>query len=181
MDIRVLEFETRFSKGADGKPVERHWVKYAPAHNIQGCQTWDRVDRLKPMNEDSDQADRDQEGLKALHINAVWSQIGPKYDAWVSGEADTIDGTPLATWAGVGAAQVKELKRSGIRSVEELANASDTLISKIQLPNVRGLKKLAGEFISGKDAADLSEQLKAAMEVIADLKAQSTPKQTKAA
>ena len=76
MDIRILEFKTEYSN-----KVAHDWVLYAPASNIKDCQTWERVDRLKPLKDDDEKHKRDPLGGKKMHMNAVWSFIGPAYDA----------------------------------------------------------------------------------------------------
>lgn len=56
-----------------------------------------------------------------------------QYKAWKDGEnQEAVEGYPLSEWAALpGKALVKELAHYGLRTVEQLANAPDTLIQKI--------------------------------------------------
>jgi hypothetical protein len=174
MDIRVLEFSTEYDK-ATGK--ERHWVLYAPAHNIQNCQTWERIDRLMPPEKDS--IKNDPMGTKHFHMRAVWSCIGPHYDAWVAGEEIPEDGQSLKSWAGVNKAQIKVLVAAGIKTVEALAEMSDSGLEKIKLPYMRNLRAQAVEYVAGKgdtkvaaEIIDTKEKLAASELVIAEMQEQ---------
>ena len=175
MDIRVLEIEKRYKKGK-----EEHWILYAPAHNIQNCQTWEKAERLMPPVADSEQEEeikqRDPVGTKLFHMRAVWSQISPVYEAWLKGETVQEKGTPLGAWAGANPGQVKELKRHGVNTVEALAKANEGQMRKINLPDLRALKRSAETYLDSASASELSdkvaageEQLAASMEIIADL------------
>lgn len=182
LDIRVLKFETRYSKGK-----EYDWVLYAPAHNIKDCQTWERVDRLTPPEEEME---RDNRGTKMFHMKAVWSFIGPRYEAWKGGNEIPDDGTPLSSWAGVDSGQVGEFKKADIRTVEDLATLTDGALDRVALPRVRYLREQAKKYIESQGATELSqevadtkEQLSAAMELMAEMKAEmeamAKPKRTR--
>jgi hypothetical protein len=84
-----------------------------------------------------------------------------QYQAFKNDEAEIIEGTPLERWNFVSAAQVEELKYFGIRSVEQLANVSDTNAQKFMGINL--LKQKAKEYIeatsSGAPIAQLQEEL----------------------
>jgi len=177
MDIRVLQIEKRYNKGK-----EEHWLLYAPAGNIQNCQTWENVKRLMPPAEDSDEEEemnrRNPAGTKLFHMRAIWSVIGPHYEAWLNGEKVTEDGVPLDAWAGANTGQVKMLKRAGIHTVEHLAAASEGQMSKVNLPDLRDLKRRAVTFLESADKTELAdkvaegnEKLEAALEVIAEMQA----------
>ncbi len=186
MDIRVLEIEKRYNKGK-----EEHWILYAPAGNIQGCQTWENIKRMMPPEADSEQEDemqrRDPAGSKLFHMRAVWSAIGPHYEAWLKGETVSQDGVPVEAWPGANAGQVKALKRAGVHTVEQLSQASEGQMSKINLPDLRELKRRATAYLENADktemadrVADSEEKLEAAMEAMTDMqeqiKALSKPK-----
>ena len=171
LDIRVLKFETRYSKGK-----EHDWVLYAPAHNIKDCQTWERVDRITPPEEEME---RDNRGTKMFHMKAVWSFIGPRYEAWKGGNEIPEDGTPLSSWAGVDVGQVGEFKKADVRTVEDLATLTDGALDRVALPRVRYLREQAKKYIESQGAtelaqevADTKEQLSAAMELMAEMKAE---------
>ena len=176
LDIRVLKFETRYGKNAKREAVSHDWVLYAPAHNIKDCQTWERVDRITPP---SDDMERDTRGTKMFHMNAVWSFIGPKYEAWKNGEELPEDGTPLSSWAGVDAGQVAEFKKMSVKTVEDLATLTDGAMTKVALPRVRYLREQAKKYLEGQDTSEMAqeiaetkEQLAASMELMEQMKAE---------
>lgn len=158
MDIRILGFKIDY----DRKGNERHWVHYAPSHSVQSSRTWARVADLDPANIKDDHGRRANIGDKKFHMEAVWSQIKPHYDAWLKNEEIPEGGTPLAAWAGVNDAQVSVLKTVGIRTVEQLSTVTDGAIEKIRLPNVRQLRETALEFVENKGEVATKEALEAA-------------------
>jgi len=185
MDIRVLEIEKRYNKGK-----EEHWMLYAPASNIQGCQTWDNVKRLMPPDEDSEQEEemqrRDPAGTKLFHIRAVWSILGPHYEAWLKGEVVSEDGIPMEAWSGANAGQVKALKRGGVNTINQLVVATEAQMSKINLPDLRDLKRRASVYLESADKSEMAdrvanseEKLEAALEVIAEMRAEMDAKKPK--
>ena len=178
LDIRVLGFETKYSNGK-----EFDWVLYAPAHNIKDCQTWERVDRLTPPDSE---LERDTRGTKMFHMKAVWSFIGPKYDAWKSGKEIPEDGTPLSAWAGVDAGQVAEFNKQSIKTVEDVATLSDAAMDRVALPRLRNIRDQAKKYVSSQGAtelaqevADTKEQLAAAMMLLEEMKTSMAAEKTK--
>jgi hypothetical protein len=170
MDIRVLEFQTDYSSGEP-----RDMVLYAPAHNVKDSQTWAYVERMRPKPA---RKNRDA-GPKQFHMEAVWSFIGPKYEAWKAGMEMPETGTPLAAWAGVTRGQADELRRHELKTVEDLADANDTVLGKIHLPGMRRLRDAAKEYIAGHGAADAAkamaeakEERDAAMALLEELRAE---------
>ncbi len=175
MDIRVLEFEKRYLN-----KIAYDWVLYGPASNIKDCQTWERVDRLKPLADDDKRHERDITGTKKMHMNAVWSFIGPKYEAWKKGNEIPEDGIPLKLWAGVDSGQIAEFAFLGIKTVEDIAAMSEAVITKVMLPRVRQTRDSAVAYLASRsDSAvsakvtELEAKLDAAMAL---LEAQTTPK-----
>lgn len=150
--IRVIEFKTEYTR--DGRPVD--WVLVAPIHAIHTSQTWHRIrDIIPPENEVAN----DRHGLKMTHIKAIWSMIEPAYTAWKSGQEVPETGTPLGAWPGLNAAQADVLKRSGIRTVEEVANITDGQAEKIKLPDMRGLRRQAQAFLDAREGAETAHRL----------------------
>lgn len=194
--IRVIGFDTTYEmvakrneygdmvlQGEEGKekPVmvraEEHWVTFAPDQSPMSTQTKERIRFIKPGNIDSS---KDKKGLKRKFMEYRWAQIEPKYNAWVKGHEIPEDGTPLAMWSGLNAAQCEAFRQINIRTVEEIANLNETQIGRIKLPNVRGLKSAAQAYLDSKngndnsalvaqmseDYAAMKEQLAAAMELL---------------
>jgi len=180
--IRVLEFKT---ETRNGKTTE--WVKYAPVSAILSSATWARVDAMRPPE---GEVRNDASGKKAAFIHHRWSMIEQAYDQWKSGQELPINGTPLTAWPELTADQARALKGQGLRTIEEVAAMTDTVITKIPLPNARELPKLARLFLenTGKAQAaeemarrdekisELEERLAAATELIEQLASKEKPK-----
>ena len=133
----------------DGKQEPVEWVTYAPDHDPLGTATKVRVKELIPP----DFYPRDEEGTKAGLMHLKWNQIKPAYEAWKQGVEIPVDGTPLAVWAGITPEQADVLRSRGLKTVEAVRDATDAQISKVPLPNIRGLRDLAGQYLDGKDKA----------------------------
>eukprot|EP00918_Siedleckia_nematoides_P049955 GHVU01109361.1.p1 GENE.GHVU01109361.1~~GHVU01109361.1.p1 ORF type:complete len:188 (+),score=29.07 GHVU01109361.1:715-1278(+) len=156
----VVKFETKY-KGS--KAVD--WVMIAPVGEaFERTKTWHQVEKLRPPKSwDDDRKDsptyRDME--------AKWTIIGPAYDAWKDGLELPEDGTPLAAWSGITADQAEYFKRMGIKTVEAIRDMSESGYSKLPFPSANKLPKLAGDFLAGRDGADLAQKLADAEERMA--------------
>lgn len=180
MTITVIKFEPRYRNGK-----REDWVLYAPRHSVQTAQTWEKVSRLRPPEEFK----RETKG-KAQHMHAIWSIIGPAYEAWQQGEDIPETGIPLAAWPGLDEGQVIELRKVGLKTVQDVAEMPDGVVDKVKLPNVRGIRRQAQEFLAAREGADLSrkvteqeeemkalrEKLDAAMELLEERERAEKPK-----
>lgn len=176
--IRVLAFKQEYvpDRKNPGKMITRDWVQYAPVSSIQNTQTWEMVNKLRPP----EALENDDEGKKMAFMRHRWSMIEPAYEAWKQGQEMPIDGTPLAAWPGVTPEQVLAIQRLGIRTVEEVATMTDTVIAKLPIPSPRDLVKQARAYLDASDRGAaakkvaeqdakieaLQEQLAAAMELL---------------
>lgn len=189
--IVVLKFETTYEKnhatGKKDRPVD--WVTYAPAHAAMYTQIKERVDWMRP---DSGRLKNDDEGKRIDFLRFRWEQIEKAYKAWKDGHEIPVDGTPLAAWSGLNAAQADVFRAIGYKSVEQIASMPDSVIPRVQLPGVRDIIAQAQAFLASADKAAtanrlteleanntaLAEQLAAAMAL---LEQQTKPKKEKAA
>ena len=93
-----------------------------------------------------------------------------QYQAFKNDEEEILEGTPLDKWNFVSAAQVEELKYFGIRTVENLANVTDTNAQKFMGINL--LRQKAQEYIAAASSeapiAQLQEELSARDTTIAE-------------
>lgn len=107
------------------------------------------------------------------------------YDAWRKGEEIPEDGTPLKHWPILGPAQLKNVLRMQIRTVEDLAKASEDSLMGMG-PGARGLKQRAEEWLLAAkttgipaleigrladEVKDLKDKLKKKAERVKDLQA----------
>lgn len=175
-------YERNPETGIMDRPVD--WVTYAPIHAVQTTQIKERVDKMRPPPEG---LNRDDEGKKIAYLRHRWSMIEQAYNAWKEGIEIPVDGTPLGAWPGINEAQANAFRSVGCRSVEDIRDLPDNLVTKVALPGVREIVKQAGLFLDARDATSaaakqaeqesrikgLEEQLAAAMELLEE---QSKPK-----
>lgn len=101
-------------------------------------------------------------------------EYAQQYAAFKAGDAEQLVGTPLAQWPGISRAQVKELEFFRCRTVEQLAELSDTSIGAIG--PIRRLRDNAKAYLeAAKGLAPVSRlqgELDKALEETAALKQQ---------
>lgn len=161
-DLRILAFEERVNP--DSNKVE-DWVLIAPVDGLATSQTWDKVSRFKIGKEIDGR--RANSGMKATIMKARWDAIEPAYKAWKEGHDLPETGTPLLAWGALSGPQIKEFGKVGIRTIEELAEATDAMIDAIRLPGVRKLRETAQEHVTGRGQAETQKELVEARERMA--------------
>ena len=134
--------------------VEVDWVTYAPSHAPLTAATTDRVRHLRPTQEMLE-ADPSE---KLKFMLARWAAIEPAYEAWKAGHELPLDGVPLGQWPGITGPMAEELRKYGVRTVEEVRDLTDGQIEKIRLPNMRDLRKMARAFLDNMAATAISER-----------------------
>ncbi len=166
---RIIKFETEYRSGRD--PVDK--VLLAPGGAaFEKTRTWHRISDIRPpQNIDARLAD-------SQHYGAMldrWSVIEPAYEAWKKGQELPENGTPLAVWSGVTAAQADHLRKMAIYTVEDVTNMDDASLSQCKWPQARQMPKLAADFLSGADTAskdakiaEMSERIAAMEEMLAE-------------
>ena len=175
MDLRILEFKTEYHIG---KP-DVDWVHFTSrdAMTENGAithSTWEKISRVTPTESISN----DDNGLKMAAMRSQWAQIEPAYLAWKQGQVLPESGTPLGAWPGVNPQQADALKSVGLHTVEAIASATESILSKPPLPNMREIKRQAIAWLEGRSAAEqaatiaeLQEQNAAMLEMLAELQA----------
>ena len=161
-----MEFERRF-RIRDGKPASYDVVHVYQPGESQRSKTPLMVSEVLKVREDGDP---DNPAWLAARVRK--DAVLPAYEAWKKGEELPTDGTPLGAWPGITPDQAAGLKAAGLRSIEEVANANDALMSKIPLPNVRGLKELAANYLAGSDRAKVASALADKDREIAEMREQ---------
>lgn len=160
MTFNVLKFWTTYTPDghdADGnakmRPVDL--VAYAPIGkaNMQLCiEAVARLAKVIPIEPGN-------ENVAVLLANKRWDVIKRHYDAWKLGNEVPTTGTPLAAWPGVTSEQVQVLKTMGIRTVEEIRDASEGIISRFPFPNARELQRSAALFLTSFDRDKTSKDM----------------------
>jgi hypothetical protein len=146
----VVEFKQEMK---NGKAVDM--VLIAPRDDVQKTQTWHRVEDLRPLAG----VDEDANSLNKQHMNAVWSVVEPAHKAWLEGVEIPETGTPLGVWPAINEQQAQIFRAAHIRTIEDVAEMTETSMGRVRLPNVRQLRDQAAKFLEGRDTAGLSQQL----------------------
>lgn len=171
--FNILRFWTEYRPDgvdAEGKPKLRgiDMVAYAPTGK-SGMQTMveavSRLSKVQPI-----EAGTDNPAVAMAH--ARWDIIKKHYDAWKLGNDVPIDGTPLAAWPGLTSEQVQALKSMGIRTVEEIRDSSEGIVTRFPFPNAREIQRQAGMFLSAFDKDKVSRDMKALQDTMAEKDAQ---------
>lgn len=151
----MYDFKQVPSVNKEGETVYVDYVQYGPAGEFNSTVIEEKVARLKPREEDA--IEREE---RFYAMKAKWDVIAPAYEAWKSGNTVPEGGTPLSAWSGLTPDAVKVLKMAGVKSVEELSELSDSVLTSIRLPDMRNLRKQAGLFLQSKDQSVVVEQIK---------------------
>lgn len=168
MYLKVLDFKQTYSRKRDEM---EDWVLLAPADDVLKTRTWKRIKSILPPKGGFDQ-EKDQMGTKMAALTYKWEQIKPHYDAWKEGTEVPENGTPLLVWNGLESDAVKALQRAGLKTVEDVMNAGDSMMQKVQWPNARKLPQQARAFLENRDAADATRRMEERDAEIAALKEQ---------
>jgi predicted flap endonuclease-1-like 5' DNA nuclease len=163
--VQIHRFWTIYE--IDGETTKADdWVEYGPRGESDRTRTREKIARMSKLQPD----DGANEVVKMAH--AIWNDIKPHYDAWKAGQEIPETGTPLAAWSGVSPEQAEFLRTRGIRTVEDLADLTDTHISRMPLPNLREIIRTAKRFLEGADARVSASKITAVEEENANLKAE---------
>ncbi len=171
LNIRVHEFfqkadPVKDEKGKEtGEIITRDWVKYGPPHLMDRQVIEALVSRVLS-------AKMPVPGSKNPAEHQAWQRaeyIRPLYEAWKRGEELPDNGIPLAACNFLRSEDVASLKRSGIRSVQELASFPDSAIDKVQVPAMREKRTQAARFLEAQDLNKASAAMAARDDKIADL------------
>lgn len=148
----LLKVRTEYVTDKDGNPVGRDWVEYCAPGQASFAVTSALAHHAK-------------------RNPVLWAAIGPAYEAWKSGQEVPVDGTPLGAWPGINETQAEAIRAIGLRTVEDVAAMTDTIMARIRLPNARSIRDLAQRFITAKDDRAVEQALVDKDREIADLKA----------
>jgi hypothetical protein len=113
-------------------------------------------------------------------LRSQWAQIEPHYEAWKKGQDVPTSGTALGAWPGVNPDQADALRSVGLVTVEAVANATETILARPPLPNMREIKRQAALWLDGQDSAamslrvaELEAQNAAMLEMLAEQKTEA--------
>lgn len=159
ISLRIVRFWTDYTrKNEDGTPRAVDMVEYCGVGMAQSrttIATVSSLSRVRPFEMGS-------EDVAAAMANERWTLIKGAYDAWKKGEEIPDRGTPLGAWPGITQEQAALIRQAGLRSVEEMAEANDTILKSIKLPNTLGLKENAKRYLASFDKQATAMKIEAA-------------------
>jgi hypothetical protein len=160
------KFELRYKEQADGTFKAEEWVELAKVGVTIPATTPHKISTIIKAAKKAVEPDDE--------MAAIWRTIQPYYDNWKKGGAadEVINGTPLATWAGVTKDIVEALRPFNVRSVEDLSVLSDAIMSRVPNPNMAMFRDRARKFLATKDIAVAVNQLTDATSELARLRAE---------
>lgn len=159
-NVRVIKFWTKYKPDGNGGFSSIDMVEYCAvgkANMATTVATVASLSKLLPFEPGDD-------NMAIMMAHARWNSIKPQYDAWKEGREAPIDGTALAAWPGITSDQAEFLRNLGIRTVEEIADASDSIITKIPFPGARELRSSAQAFLKAADKTRVASELTALTE-----------------
>lgn len=151
--FRILKFWTKYQKRA-GVLIPVDMVEYCAIGMANRSTTVAPVSMLSKIREDVDPDNQAYAMAKGR-----WEVIKPAYEAWKAGNELPTHGTPLGAWAGITAEQADIIKASGLHTVEDIAEAADSVIQRIALPGMRDIHAQAKVFLSGADKSKLAADM----------------------
>ena len=149
--IHPVEFWTDYTPGANG-PEPHDWVRWVKKGVTNGATTEDKVSRVQK------------------HDPAIWAVLQPYYEAWKRGQDAPVTGIPLDAAPFATREMCKVLAGVHIRSVEDLANAEDAALSKLNIPGVRALREKARAYLDAQaNVAGVAAELAQLRDMVAHL------------
>jgi hypothetical protein len=158
--FRIVKFWTKYVQ-RNGDTVAVDMVEYCAPGMAQRASTTAPVSMLAKV-----QPNIDPDNIAGQMALNRWRVIEPAYNAWKQGQELPASGTPLAAWPGITPEQADVFRQTGLRSVEEIADASDSLMQRVQLPGVRDIRDNARRFLEARDQAKVADALAAKDEQI---------------
>jgi hypothetical protein len=171
LDIRILKFWQGSEMGKEGEYVPCDYVSWQPRFNSEGGAPYlantEKVRRLNPDNvhlpEGADGGD------KLMHMNAIWSVIGPAYEAWKQGMEIPENGTALGIWNALSPEDIEAFRAAGIKTVEEVRDLTENQAAKVRIPNARAMRHMAKLFLDNMGASAAAEREAQKDLIIADM------------
>ena len=126
--IHPLKFWTEY-EGDAATPAD--WVEWVKKGDQFGATTAEKISRAK----------RDR---------PVWDALRPYYEAWQRGQDAPVNGMPLDAAPFMSKQLIEVLNRVHIRSVEDLADAEDAALAKLNIPGIRTMQGKARAFLDAQ-------------------------------
>lgn len=136
----IQKFKTEHKPGPDGNLIALDRV-YLGKKGIAGFQNVHEVNRLKKDNP------------------FLWEKlVGPAYEQWKKDQTIPTSGLALEAWPAITEGQIDMCRTLGLRSVEDIATASDSIRQKLGM-GANDLIAKAKAFHANKDASATANKI----------------------
>jgi len=135
--LRIVGFRT------DYKPID-------PANPLLGMKATEFVDTTSVGNGKYTVTPHRIVDVKRL-TNGTWEIVKPHYEAWKAGQDVPENGTPLAAWPAIRPEQIAVLRQFDIKTVEDLAALTDSILSRPGMTGLRSVRDAAVAWEKSKD------------------------------
>lgn len=109
--LYVLEIETDHKPGPDGTLVAVDRITFGK----RGAPNYQQIFEVGRLKKDDP---------------TLWEYVRPVYEKWQKDNVITTEGHPLEAWPLITKGQIKVCKSLGLRSVQDVANATDSVREK---------------------------------------------------
>lgn len=184
--ITIHKFEDQYRVKDDGTKERYDVVVFSPRGDIK-TRIKTPVANLSKVLPVEDAGDN----IAYLSAARLWAVVEPQYQHWLANNALPESGTPLAAWGGLTKAQAQVFQNAGIRTVEDIANASDIVLTKVGIADSHRIRDLAQKYLGSEDDvqsaakltkleaenAELREQMGEMMRMMREMQASSEEEQ----
>ena len=154
--LMVHKFWTEYKQDPNdpGKLIGVDKVQYGPINGATRSIITAKVSdlsRLQPLEGSQNPA--------VVMAHERWAVIQRHYEAWKKGQEAPLEGTPLSAWNALNQEQADLFRSRGIKTVEAFAAMTDSVMSQVQVPNLRDLVRQAKNFIDASEQTRLASKL----------------------
>lgn len=128
--LYVLEIETDHKPGPDGTLVAVDRITFGK----RGAPNYQQIFEVGRLKKDDP---------------TLWEYVRPVYEKWQKDNVITTEGHPLEAWPLITKGQIKVCKSLGLRSVEDVASATDSVREKFGMGFLE-LRSQAKAFLANK-------------------------------
>lgn len=128
----------------------KFWTDYKPVEGKAG--EFEPVDKVLLAKRGTTGHETPHTINRLSRDTVIWPTIKPMYELWKSGEEEPVDGSPLVMCAFIHAAQIDDLRRLNIRTVEDLAKTTDADFERIGM-GARLLRDKARAWLKDKEGS----------------------------
>lgn len=164
--IQIHKFYTKVAVDKKDPNVvrEEDWVEYGQVGMADRSKTVDKVSRILSVIPSSDMQN------PAIRLAAMRAEaIRPAYEAWKAGREMPTNGTTLAVLNSLPLEQAEFLRSRGVKTVEDLAELTDTHIERLKIQGLRAYIAQARRYLEASDSRKVAATLEEKDREIANL------------